>query len=123
MLKEFEVTREQVSRGGAAVTVFRLQGYLDAHTSPRFEKALQETLEGGGLHLVVDCELLEYISSAGLGILIDAYRTVQGREGALRVSGMAPAISEIFDILGFSKVIASYPTLAVALAEYGEDST
>jgi len=48
---------------------------------------------------------------------------VQGREGALRVSSMAPTISEIFDILGFSKVIASYPTLAVALAEYGEDST
>ena len=120
MPKEFEVDREQVTRRDTDVTVFRLKGYLDAHTAPRFEEAIQETVEAGGLHLIVDCEHLEYISSAGLGVLIDAYRMVQPREGGLRVSSMSAAIAEIFDILGFSKVIAVFPTLDEALGEYGE---
>jgi anti-sigma B factor antagonist len=122
MVKEFEVSREQVRRDGTDVTVFRLKGYLDAHTAPRFEGALQECMEAGGVHLVVDCEHLEYISSAGLGVLIDAYRSVQPKEGSLRVSSMSAAIAEIFDILGFSKVIAVFPTLDDALGEHGEST-
>jgi len=123
MLREFDVSQEQTHRGDVDVTVFRLRGYLDAHTSPAFEQALQERLANGAAHVVVDCETLEYISSAGLGILIDAYRTLKSKEGTLRVSCMSPAIADIFDILGFSKVIASYATLDLALAEYGGAGT
>ena len=119
MLKAFDVTREQTTVGTVEVVVFRVTGYLDAHTAPRFEDALHEALDEGRSCFVVDCVGLDYISSAGLGVLIDAYRTIRPLHGRLAVAAMSPAIADIFDILGFSKVIEAYPDLAEALASFG----
>lgn len=116
MLKAFDVAREQVTAAALEVTVFRVNGYLDAHTAPRFETALGEAIEQGHCHIVVDCSRLDYISSAGLGVLIETYRSVRARQGHLKIAAMSPAIADIFDILGFSKVIQAYPTVAEALA-------
>jgi len=117
MLKAFEVAREQVQQGATEITVFRVRGYLDAHTAPRFEEALHQAADGQP-NLLVDCAQLDYISSAGLGLLIDAYRSARARRGLLKVAGMSPAIAQIFDILGFSKVIQAYPSVAEALESF-----
>ncbi|MFP4058206.1 MAG: STAS domain-containing protein [Candidatus Brocadiia bacterium] len=118
MLKAFEVTRHDVAAAPGEVAAFRIQGYLDAHTAPRFEEALRQAIDQGQVRLVVDCGQLDYISSAGLGVLIDAYRAVEPKGGELKVAAMPPAIAEIFDILGFSKVIRSYPSVEAAAASF-----
>lgn len=119
MLRAFEVTREQARRGSTDVTVFHLQGYLDAHTAPRLEEALRQAVADGPAEIIVECSRLDYISSAGLGLLIETRRSSRARQGQLRVAGLSAAIAQIFDILGFSKVIPAYPSLAEALASLG----
>jgi len=115
MLRAFEVTREDVRAGSTAVVVLRVQGYLDAHTAPRFEETLGQVALEGCAEIVVDCSQLDYISSAGLGLLIDAHRSARARHGQVRVASMSVAIAQIFDILGFSKVIPVFPSLDEAL--------
>jgi len=119
MLNEFEVTREDVRSAAAEVAVFHVVGYLDAHTVPRLERALEEAVAAGAAHVLIDCSRLDYISSAGLGALIDTQKAVAARQGELKLATMPPAIADVFDILGFSKRMPSYPTLAEALASYG----
>jgi anti-anti-sigma factor len=119
MLSPFEVTREDLAAQGLEVTVFHLQGDLDAHTAPRLEEALRQAIADGCQRLVVECAHLDYISSAGLGVLIETHRAVIGRQGELKLAAMAPAIADIFDILGFSKVIPSCASLDEALGSLG----
>lgn len=121
MLRAFEVTRKQVRAGSADVMVLHLQGYLDAHTAPRFEEALGQVAAEGRAQVVVDCAQLDYISSAGLGLLIDAHRSARARHGQVRVASMSAAIAQIFDILGFSKVIPVFPSLDEALKSITEE--
>jgi anti-sigma B factor antagonist len=52
------------------LSVLSLEGYLDAHTAPEFEKTVQTEFEAGRLQLVVECSRLSYISSAGLGVFM-----------------------------------------------------
>ena len=115
MLRAFEVARDDVRAGSTAVVVLRVRGYLDAHTSPRFEEVLGQVAAEGCAEIVVDCSQLDYISSAGLGLLIDAHRSARARQGQVRVASMSVAIAQIFDILGFSKVIPVFHSLEDAL--------
>ncbi|NQT51469.1 STAS domain-containing protein [bacterium] len=112
MQKPFEVSRTPAPN---AAVVLHVQGYLDAHTTPQFEEQLQAVRDGGVLRIVIDCEHLDYISSAGLGILVDTYRELLPKHGEIKVAAMTPAIRDIFDILGFSKIIHVYPSVADAL--------
>jgi len=116
MRNAFEVTREQAQTKDYEVTVFHVEGYLDAHTAPRFEEALRKAVAEGISHILVDCQRLDYISSAGLGVLIETQRAVRARGGEVKLAAMSAGIADIFDILGFSKLIPSYPSLSEALA-------
>jgi len=120
MLRAFEVTREHAQAKDTEVAVFRVHGHLDAHTAPRFEEALRHAVANGCRAIAVDCTGLDYISSAGLGVLIETHRALRAKRGDLKLADLPPAIGDIFDILGFSKVIPSYPTLAEALEAFAE---
>ena len=61
------------------LSVLALEGYLDAHTAPVFEKAVETEFQAGHVQIVVECSRLTYISSAGLGRLYELYRGNQGR--------------------------------------------
>lgn len=119
MEQSFDASRENVTAAQGHVVVLRIQGYLDAHTAPNFERQLDQARNNGALRIVIDCSGLNYISSAGLGLLVDAYRAVKPEGGELKVAAMSPAIADIFDILGFSKVIPVYRTVEQALQAFG----
>ncbi len=83
--------------------VFALNGRLDTNTAPGFEKELRESLQGV-TGLTVDCEKLEYISSAGLRVLLSAQK-VMNRQGEMKVTKVSDNIMEIFDVTGFSDIL------------------
>lgn len=95
------MTIEQ-KKEGTALTV-TLTGRLDTTTAPELEKALQESLPGvESLAFVLDG--LEYISSAGLRVLLSAQK-VMNRQGKMVVRGANETIREVFDITGFSDIM------------------
>ena len=83
--------------------VFALEGRLDTVTAPELEAALKEVLNGLS-ELTLDFEKLEYISSAGLRVLLSAQKTMT-KQGVMRVTHVNETIMEIFEVTGFIDII------------------
>ena len=87
---------------GSELTV-ALTGRLDTTTAPELEKELKENLDGVTA-LVIDMAALEYISSAGLRVLLSAQK-IMGRQGEMKVTHVSETIMEIFEVTGFSDIL------------------
>jgi anti-sigma B factor antagonist len=88
----------------AGVSLIFLEGYLDAHTAPAFEEAIQKEVDADLFRIVVDCQKLDYISSAGLGVFMSFVEDVRDRQGDIKICGLTPNVKEVFDILGFPQI-------------------
>lgn len=80
--------------------VLRVEGRLDTVTSPQLEQRLGDSL-GEIQELVLDFTSLEYISSAGLRVLLAAHKRMKRQEGELVVQGANENVREVFTITGF----------------------
>ena len=81
----------------------KLEGRLDTTTSPELESELGMNLDGIK-ELVFDFNGLEYLSSAGLRVLLNAQKTMN-QQGEMKVTGVSDAVKEIFDVTGFSDIL------------------
>ena len=91
-----------VERSFEHVTL-EITGRLDATTSPNLEKTVCE-LPDSTLELVFDVTGLEYISSAGIRVLLQAYKRMR-RYAVMRVAGANETVREVLDIAGLSELI------------------
>ena len=80
-----------------------LQGRLDTMTAPQLEAALKEALPGVEA-LTFDLEKLDYISSAGLRVLLSAQKTMN-QQGTMKVKNANEMILEIFEVTGFCDIL------------------
>lgn len=87
---------------GAKLTIL-LEGRLDTTTSPTLEAELKQALDGI-TELIFDFEKLEYISSAGLRILLAAQK-VMNKQGSMVVMNVNEVIAEVFEVTGFSDIL------------------
>ena len=89
-----------IENGKAA---FSLEGRLDTVTSPSLEAELKDSLDGIS-ELAMDFEKLEYISSAGLRVLLAAQKEMNKR-GVMKLAHVNETIMEIFEVTGFSDIL------------------
>ena len=89
-----------IANGKAA---FSLEGRLDTVTSPSLETELKDALDGVS-ELTLDLEKLEYISSAGLRVLLAAQKEMNKR-GKMKVTHVGETVMEIFEVTGFSDIL------------------
>ena len=90
------------TKNGNALTI-ALEGRLDTMTAPELEAVLVNALDGI-TELTFDFEKLEYISSAGLRLLLAA-QTTMNAQGTMKVLHINEIIAEIFEVTGFSDVL------------------
>jgi len=83
--------------------VVALDGRLDTNTSPNLEEELKATLPSVE-DLVFDLTKLEYISSAGLRVLLSAQKTMN-KQGSMVVKNVSEAVKEVFEVTGFSDIL------------------
>ena len=95
------MTIEQTKNGNALNLA--LEGRLDTMTAPQLEAALKEALPGVEA-LTFDFGKLEYISSAGLRVLLSAQKTMN-KQGAMKVIHANEMIMEIFEVTGFADIL------------------
>ncbi len=91
------------SKKDAGKLTLTVTGRLDTSTAPELEETLKESY-GGVTELVFDFEKLEYISSAGLRLLLSAQKTMN-KQGSMKVINVGEEIMEIFEITGFSDIL------------------
>ncbi len=105
------------------VSVLSLEGHLDAHTAPDFERAIQSEIDAGRVRLLVDGSQLKYISSAGLGVFMSFIEEVREKGGDIKICSLIPKVQQIFEILGFQAIYELVDSRAAALQRFTQAPT
>ncbi|MHC5028858.1 MAG: STAS domain-containing protein [Planctomycetota bacterium] len=105
------------TRNRADAVIVAFEGNLDTNTADKAQKALGAEIDGGKTKLVVDFTKLDYISSAGLRVLLSTAKRLRGSGGALRLFGLNEAVTEVFEISGFSTIFNVSASESTALGE------
>ena len=84
-------------------TVVEIVGRLDTTTAPSLEKTLNEDM-GETKNLILDFKGLEYISSAGLRVLLSAQKRMQ-KIGSMKLINVCESVMEVFEITGFADIL------------------
>ena len=90
------------TRNGNSLTV-AIEGRLDTTTAPQLEAELKASLDGI-TELTMDLSTLEYISSAGLRVLLSAQK-IMNKQGEMKVAGANETVMEVFEVTGFSDIL------------------
>jgi len=100
------------------VMILALKGRLDSNTSGDFEKRLLGMVQEGEHRLVLDFSDLDYISSAGLRVLLKAVKELKRSDGRLVVCAVKDYIREIFSLSGFLSFLPTHTTLEESLQSF-----
>jgi anti-sigma B factor antagonist len=100
-------------------TVISVSGVLDMLTSPQLEAAISAALQKNPTALVVDLTDVDFLASAGMGVLVSARDQTAGTTG-FAVVASGPATSRPLKLVGLAEVVGLYPTLDEARAALGE---
>jgi anti-sigma B factor antagonist len=114
-MKDFRIERE--SRG--SVNIVRLSGSLDMYSFPRLETQLNTLFQQAQYRIILHCQDLDYIGSAGLGALIGFAKQAREHEGDVKLLSVPERILKIIELLGFTKVLQVFPNEESALAAFG----
>jgi anti-anti-sigma factor len=97
------------------IHIVAITGSLDSTTAPEAQKSL-DAVVAGAKKVVLDFSSLDYISSAGLRVLLGAAKKLRGSGGTLGMFGLNQSVREVFEISGFSSILAIYQSEAEALS-------
>jgi anti-anti-sigma factor len=98
-----------------AYTQVIFSGRLDDSTAAKIKKDALEIIEKENHHVIIDCTGLEYISSSGLRVFLMMQKLAIAKKLKLSICSMESAITEIFNISGFSGIFRIYPDLETAV--------
>ena len=87
----------------ATETIIEIVGRLDTITAPALDKTISEDI-GDTKNLVLDVKGMEYISSAGLRVLLGAQKKMQ-KIGSMKVVHVCSAVMEVFEMTGFADIL------------------
>ncbi len=92
------------------ISIITIGGSLDAKTSPGFGSKLEREVKKTD-YIIINMEKLDYISSAGFGVLININEILKKRKGELRLCLLNGKIKKIFKLLGFSHLFRIYDSV------------
>ena len=105
-------------RESQGIQIITFEGNLDTNTSPEAESKINEILDTGQQKLLVNFEQLNFISSAGLRILLATVKKLNASGGALRICSLNATVQEVFDISGFVTILNVKNTEKEALSSF-----
>ena len=104
---------------GGVPTIY-LQGELDSYSAPRVRNILETMTETPKPTVLIDMTGLEYIDSAGLGVLVAALKGVNDHSGAMALIGLTPAVARVFRVTGLENLFSVCATEADAVRKLRE---
>lgn len=97
------------------VQVLEFNGKLGTHTFPDAQDQLSRLIENGELKILVNFEKLDYISSAGLRVLLIAAKQLNAVGGEMRICSLNGIVKEVFEISGFVSIFKVFGSESEAL--------
>jgi anti-sigma B factor antagonist len=100
------------------ISIFKLNGRLDSNTSQGFEKKIFQAITDGSKHMVIDFKDLDYISSAGLRVILKATKALKREDGRIMLCSMQDYVKEVFEIAGFDSFLPIVPNIEDVLKSF-----
>jgi anti-anti-sigma factor len=97
------------------IALMQPEGFVNAHTVRQFESALEEIIQSGRYTILMDCEALTYISSAGLGAIMGLIEPIRENGGDILLCNLQGNVFSIFDTLGFTQLYRVFGSREEAL--------
>lgn len=101
-----EISQEKIND----VAILSLKGRLNVTTTSELEQAFNKLLEENQTKVLVECRELEYISSAGLRVLLTAAKQFKKISGEIALAGLNQNVKQVFEISGFTSIFTIYTT-------------
>ncbi len=101
-----EIIREEL---GERLVSFGVSGRVDALTSPQLEKELMSALAQQGKFCILDLTQVDYMSSAGLRVLLICKKTAAGNKGSFALCGLQESVRKILEMVGYLPLLEIYP--------------
>lgn len=99
------------------INIIKIKGRLDASTAGKLEESLSEYSGQERVRVLVDCQELDYISSAGLRVLLASAKELKKQNGKICLSALNPNVKQVFEISGFTSIFPIYESTKDALAD------
>ncbi len=96
--------------------VLVVAGSMDADNAHELDKAIEARIEAGSPDIVLDLAGLEYISSAGLRVIMKSAKKLEVRRGSIVIVGLKGVVEEVFKVSGFYSLFRTYPSVDEALS-------
>lgn len=96
-------------------SIVRIEGRMDAASAPILERKLAEKIDEGKIKLVLDFAKVDYLSSAGMRLLLSTTKKLKGGKGGLHLCSVTEEVMEIIKMAGFERIIQIFPTEQEAL--------
>ena len=100
------------------VVILGLKGKLDASTAPQLQERLLSAMGGGDKQFAIDCAQLDYISSAGLRVLILTAKQLRNVGGRMVLYALQSHVKEVFELAGLFTVLPMADSQAEALSSF-----
>lgn len=105
------------------ISVVKISGYIDTTTSGELERVIQNLLREQRYKIIIDLAGVDYISSAGWGIFISEIKNLRSHRGDLKLANMSENVSEVYELLEFSTILSSSPSVQAAVQLFESNPT
>lgn len=85
--------------------ILRIDGRLDAASAPILERKINSLIDEDHYHLILDFTRVDYLSSAGMRVLLSATKKLKSKKGALTLFSLVDDVSEVIKMAGFDKIL------------------
>jgi anti-sigma B factor antagonist len=109
---------EVIEKEQDGICILSLSGRLDANSSSEFREKIMQLIEAGTEKVILDCENLDYISSAGLRVVLEATKAIKRHEGKIMLCALQDYIQEVFEVAKFDAFLPIGASVEAALKEF-----
>jgi anti-sigma B factor antagonist len=109
---------EIIEENQSGINIYKLSGRLDSNTSQGFEKKIFQAIDDGSKSMIIDFKNLDYISSAGLRVILKATKALRREDGKMMLCDMQDYVKEVFEIAGFDSFLPIVSTMDDALRAF-----
>lgn len=109
-----------IKAGNNGIAILYLKGHLDLRTARQLEKALEELMDVRRYDVIIDCNELDHIDSAGPGVLIDFVEVIRRHGGDIKLTNMNAKVYGVFELLGFPALFDIRADNSAALEKFEE---
>ena len=111
---------EDNSQEISGINIISIEGSIDALNANKIEQELISQINSGSNRLILNFSKVNFLSSAGLRIILQVLKETRSQGGDLRIACAQPSVFKSLELSGFTSILKYFPTLDAAILSYSE---